>query len=85
MRYVGIVEGGNFQHMCALEEVRTPEPPIRLAATFFEPGTVQDVVSELRAGGDAVVAVAAPMRSPREGRDARLTEAVERLRSSLGG
>lgn len=80
MRYVGIVEGGTFQHMCALEESRTAEPPIRLAATFFEPGTVADVVAELRAGGDAVVGVAAPMRAPRDGRDARVADVELRHR-----
>lgn len=80
MRYVGIVEGGNFQHMCALEEVRTAEPPIRLEATFFEPGSVEEVVADLRAGNDAVVAVASPMTGPRDGRDARVADVELRHR-----
>ena len=71
MRYVGIVEGGSFQHMCALEEVRTPEPPIRLQATFFEPGSAYGPNGE----GFFRISLTVP--------DARLAEAVERLRDSL--
>ena len=61
MRYCGIVAGREYQHLCALEEVRAEEPPIRLGATFFEPGTVAQVVEQVRMLGDVVVGVAAPL------------------------
>lgn len=61
MRYCGIVAGREYQHLCALEEVRTEEPPIRLAATFFEPGSVAQVVEQVRMLDDVVVAVGAPL------------------------
>lgn len=60
MRYCGIAVGVEFQHLCVLEEVRAPEPPIRLGATFFEPGRVAQVVEQIRALGEVVVAIAAP-------------------------
>ena len=37
---------GRTLHLCALAEVRTEEPPVRLEALFYEPGT-------RRAGGRA--------------------------------
>lgn len=64
MRYFGIVPVGPHQVACALEEVLAPEPPVRLRATFFEPGPAEDVAAEIRAGGDCVVAIAAPIRAP---------------------
>ena len=60
MRYCGIAVGAEFQHLCTLEEVRAPEPPIRLGATFFEPGRVAQVVAQIRSMGEVVVAIAAP-------------------------
>ena len=45
MRYCGIVGGGGYQHLCAIAEVREPEPPVRLRATFYEPGTVEQVAA----------------------------------------
>jgi hypothetical protein len=44
-----------------LEEVRTPEPPIRLSAIFFEPGSAEQVAAELRSLGEVVVGVGAPL------------------------
>ena len=38
-----------------LEEVRDPEPPIRLSALFYEPGSADQVVTELRRLGNVVV------------------------------
>lgn len=73
MRYCGIVVSGGYLHLCAVEEVRAAEPPIRLRATFFEPGSVEDVVTELR-GSETVVAVGAPFGGPREGRTARVCD-----------
>ena len=63
MRYCGIAVGRQYQHLCALEEVRTDEPPIRLGATFFEPGSVEAVAEQVRMLGDAVVAIGAPLTS----------------------
>jgi hypothetical protein len=40
-----------------LEEVRDPEPPIRLSALFYEPGSPAQIAQELRALGDVVVGV----------------------------
>ena len=71
MLYCGVALGPDFQHLCALEEVRTPEPPVRLAATFYEPGTVEQVAAEIRRVGQAVIGLAGPLSKPREGRQAR--------------
>jgi predicted nuclease with RNAse H fold len=54
-----------------LEEVRTPEPPIRLSALFFEPGSAEQVAAELRTLGDFVLALGAPLSAARQGREAR--------------
>ena len=44
--------------LALLEEVRDPEPPIRLSALFYEPGSAAEIAEELRALGDVVVGVA---------------------------
>jgi predicted nuclease with RNAse H fold len=80
MRYCGIVSGGGYQHLCAIEEVREPEPPIRLRATFFEPGSVEEVAEAVRSFGDAVVGIAAPFSTPRNGRELRLCDLELRRR-----
>ena len=82
MRYCGIVAGGSFVHLCALEELRVEEPPIRLEALFYEPASPQQVSAEIGAFGQSGegffrISLTVP--------DERLTEAVERLRSSLAG
>jgi hypothetical protein len=41
--------------LALLEEVRDPEPPIRLSALFYEPGPAERVAEELRRLGDVVV------------------------------
>ncbi|HWH45592.1 MAG TPA: hypothetical protein VNT32_12755 [Thermoleophilaceae bacterium] len=66
MRYCGVAAGPEWQHLCTLEEVRTPEPPIRLEATFYEPGTAAQVAARIHAMGDVVVAVGAPMTARAE-------------------
>jgi hypothetical protein len=43
--------------LALLEEVREPEPPIRLSALFYEPGPAERVAEELRKLGDVVVGV----------------------------
>jgi hypothetical protein len=47
--------------LAMLEEVRAPEPPIRLSAIFFEPGSAEQVAAELRSLGEVVVGVGAPL------------------------
>jgi hypothetical protein len=47
--------------LALLEEVRDPEPPIRLSALFYEPGSGEQVARELRSLGEIVVAVGAPL------------------------
>jgi len=58
--YCGVAVGPEYQYLCVLKELRTEEPPVRLAASFHEPGSADEVVAWLRAAGDVVVAVAAP-------------------------
>jgi hypothetical protein len=43
--------------LALLEEVRDPEPPIRLSALFYEPGGAGQVAKEIRSLGDVVVGV----------------------------
>ena len=47
--------------LAMLEEVRAPEPPIRLSAIFFEPGSAEQLAAELRSLGEVVVGVGAPL------------------------
>jgi uncharacterized protein DUF429 len=47
--------------LAMLEEVRAPEPPIRLSVIFFEPGSADQVAAELRSLGEVVVGVGAPL------------------------
>jgi predicted nuclease with RNAse H fold len=60
--------------------VREAEPPIRLRATFFEPGSVEQVAEAVRGFGDPVVAIAAPMSQPPEGRPLRVADEELRRR-----
>jgi predicted nuclease with RNAse H fold len=83
MRYCGIVAGGSYVHLCALEELRVDEPPIRLEALFYEPASPEQVAAELAAFGDAVVAIAAPVGGPRDGAPARAADAGLRSRGVL--
>jgi predicted nuclease with RNAse H fold len=62
MRYCGVVGAGPYVQLVTLEEVRTEEPPIRLHARFYEPGSPEAVGREIRAfGDDAVVGIGAPL------------------------
>jgi hypothetical protein len=61
MHYCGIVPAQRTLQLAMLEEVRTPEPPIRLSAIFFEPGSAAQVAAELRSLGEVVVGVGAPL------------------------
>ncbi|MEA2459480.1 MAG: hypothetical protein QOC95_2452 [Thermoleophilaceae bacterium] len=80
MRYCGVVASGPYQQLCALEEVRTEEPPIRLRATFYEPGAPEQVATELRAMEHAVIGVGAPTTGPHASRQARVCDEELRRR-----
>jgi predicted nuclease with RNAse H fold len=82
MHYCGIVSGGGYQHLCVLEEVRTSEPPIRLRADFYEPGSVEQVAAAVGQFGneDAVVGIGAPMTRPKGDRKLRLADEELRRR-----
>jgi predicted nuclease with RNAse H fold len=67
MRYCGIVPARGLIQLAMLEEVRAPEPPIRLGAVFFEPASAQQVASELLSLRDLVVGVGAPLEPPAAG------------------
>jgi hypothetical protein len=55
--------------LALLEEVRDPDPPIRLSALFYEPGPAERVAEEIRKLGDVVVGVGSGAQS--------LTEALD--------
>jgi predicted nuclease with RNAse H fold len=76
MHYCGVVPAHGMLQLAMLEEVREAEPPIYLSALFFEPGGAAQVASELRALGDVVVALGAPVSAPRDGRPTRDCDAL---------
>jgi hypothetical protein len=55
VHYSGIVPMQAGFQLAMLEEVRDPEPPIRLSALFYEPGSAVQVAEELRGLGEIVV------------------------------
>ena len=71
MHYCGAIPMRGGLQLAMLEEVRTPEPPIRLSALFFEPGSAEQVAAELRKLGEVVLALGAPLSAARQGREAR--------------
>lgn len=71
MHYCGVVPMQRALQLAMLEEVRTPEPPVRLSALFFEPGSAAQVAAELRSLDEVVVGVGAPLAGPREDRPGR--------------
>jgi predicted nuclease with RNAse H fold len=76
MHYCGVVPMQRALQLAMLEEVRTAEPPVRLSAIFFEPGSAAQVAAELRRLGDVVVGVGAPLAGPRAGRPGRDCDAL---------
>ena len=64
MHYCGVTPLQGALQLAVLEEVRATEPPIRLSALFFEPGSAEQVAAELRALSDVVLAVGAPLSAP---------------------
>ena len=76
MHYCGIVAARSLLQLAMLEEVRESEPPIRLSALFYEPGSAADVAGELHKLGDVVIGVGAPLAGPRDGRPGRDCDAL---------
>jgi hypothetical protein len=60
LRYCGVVPCGQQLQLVMLEELREPEPPVRLDAVFFEPASAAQVARELRGLEEAVTGVAGP-------------------------
>jgi predicted nuclease with RNAse H fold len=85
VRYFGIAFGpGDFAYLCALEEVRTAEPPVKLRCRFYEPGTTDQVSAEVRAAGDqGVTAIGAPMSTAADGREVRAADVELRRRGVM--
>jgi predicted nuclease with RNAse H fold len=76
MHYCGVVPMQGLLQLAMLDEVRTADPPVRLSALFYEPGSAEDVARELHALADVVVGVGAPLAGPREGRPGRDCDAL---------
>jgi hypothetical protein len=56
MRYCGVVPlGPSHLQLVVVEEMRDPDPPIRLVGSFFEPGSGAEVASQVRLWEDEVV------------------------------
>ena len=82
MRYCGVVPlGEEHLQLATLEEVREPEPPIRLAAQAYEPGSPAQVVGRIESFGNVVVAVGAPLGPPAHGRPERACDELLRARA----
>lgn len=60
MHYCGIALGPGFLQLASLDEVLVPQPPVRLRATFYEPGDVDQVIAAIRGLEDVVVGIGAP-------------------------
>ena len=74
MDYCGVAVAGAQVQLCSLREVREPEPPIRLEATFYEPGGAAQVGLQIRSLGDAVIAIAAPAGPAAGSRERRVCD-----------
>jgi hypothetical protein len=57
MHYCGVVPMQRALQLALLEEVRDPDPPIRLSALFYEPGTPEQVADELSGLGAIAVGI----------------------------
>jgi predicted nuclease with RNAse H fold len=83
MHYCGVVPMQGALQLAMLEEVRAPEPPIRLSAIFFEPGSPAQVAAELVSLAEVVLGVGAPLGDPGAGRPGRDCDALL-LRRGVG-
>jgi hypothetical protein len=56
MRYAGVAPlGPSHLQLVVVEELRDPDPPIRLVGSFFEPGSGEEVATQLRLWQDELV------------------------------
>jgi predicted nuclease with RNAse H fold len=76
MHYCGVVPAQHALQLAMIEEVRTLEPPVRLSVLFFEPGSADQVATELRSLEEVVVGLGAPLSGPGDGRPARDCDAL---------
>ena len=76
MHYCGVVPMRGKLQLAMLEEVRAPEPPIRLSALYFEPGSAAQVAAELTSLEQVVVGLGAAAGDPRDGRSARACDEI---------
>ena len=83
MRYCGVTAAQGVLVLAMLEEVRTPEPPARLSAIFYEPGDAAQVSAELHRLDDVVVAVDGPLGPPQDGRGERAADSLLRKRGVI--
>ena len=67
MHYSGVVPMPNTLQLALLEEVRDPEPPVRLTALFYEPGSAEEVIAELGRLREVVVGVGPGAEAVAEG------------------
>ena len=80
MRYCGVVPlGEEHLQLATLEEVRVPEPPIRLSAVLYQPGSPAQLASAL-SEGESVIAAGAPLTRPAHGRPQRVCDELLRDR-----
>ena len=76
MHYCGVVPMQGALQLAMLEEVRAPEPPIRLSAIFFEPGSAAQVAAEVNALPEVVLGVGAPLSDTGAGGSGRECDAL---------
>lgn len=72
--------GEEHLQLVTLEEVREPEPPIRLSAGFYEPGSPAGVAAAVTSFDEVVVAIGAPLGEPGHGRPQRVADELLRSR-----
>jgi predicted nuclease with RNAse H fold len=81
MRYCGVVPlGEEHLQLGTLEEVREPEPPIRLRAELYQPGSPAEVAGRVSNLDDVIVAVGAPLGETAHGRPERVCDELLRGR-----
>jgi predicted nuclease with RNAse H fold len=81
MRYCGVVPlGEEHLQLGTLEEVREPEPPIRLRAELYQPGSPADVAGRVSSFDEVVLAVGAPLGDTAHGRPERVCDELLRGR-----
>jgi hypothetical protein len=77
VHYCGVVPMQRALQLALLEEVRDPEPPIRLSALFYEPGSPDQVATELRRLGEVVVGIGSGAHELAERLDLGMFEAED--------